>query len=196
VAGFEESGDGAGMTLQDLPDRKFDYIGQLDLAERQIRVLTKLRQEVNPKLLKRKVALMRLIQSRKAKGLSVWEKSGGVEMIGAGRELDAKVAEKVFGFTVDMEFSDTPLGPRVKALIDKYDEYGTLPAYSTDIADAWKVVELFKNTGYHVGIDTVREGWRCIIRGAEPFMSSTLTNQVEARAKTAPLAICEAALKV
>jgi len=61
----------------------------------------------------------------------------------AGRELDARIAEAVFGYTLDYEFADlhVPPAPHVKELRDQYDEWGILPAYSSDIAAAWLVVE-------------------------------------------------------
>lgn len=58
----------------------------------------------------------------------------------AGRKMDALVAEKVMGLKVDYEFNEI-LEPRVPFLVDKYDEWGYLPNYSTDIAAALQVVE-------------------------------------------------------
>lgn len=54
-----------------------------------------------------------------------------------GRELDALVAEKVLG------------KPRVDGLIKPPDDisYG-VPAYSTDIAAAWEVVEYLEKKGF------------------------------------------------
>ncbi len=58
-----------------------------------------------------------------------------------GRELDVLVAEKVFRYTLDYEFEEIHGAPCVKELRDQYDEWGILPSYSTEIGDAWLVVE-------------------------------------------------------
>jgi len=59
------------------------------------------------------------------------------------RELDAKIATAIFGYTLDYEFADLMFdkAPCVKELRDQYDEWGMLPNYSTDIAAAWLVVD-------------------------------------------------------
>lgn len=62
-------------------------------------------------------------------------------MMDAGRELDALVALQIFRYTLDYEFADTLGAPCVRELRDQYDEWGMLPHYSTDMADAWLVVE-------------------------------------------------------
>lgn len=59
----------------------------------------------------------------------------------AGRELDALVALQIFRYTLDYEFADTLGAPCVRELCDQYDEWGMLPHYSTEIGDAWLVVE-------------------------------------------------------
>lgn len=51
------------------------------------------------------------------------------------RALDARVAEAM-GLVVDHEFDE----PAVHALRDRYDEWGMLPHYSTNMSDAWIVV--------------------------------------------------------
>ncbi len=113
-----------------------------------------------------------------------------------GRELDARIAETVFGYTPDYEFADlhVPPAPHVKELRDQYDEWGILPAYSTDIAAAWLVVEELRargiwleelsgryETSYRAGFS-----WRDPERGVR---------YQQAMADTAPLAICRAALE-
>ena len=103
----------------------------------------------------------------------------------AGREMDALVAEKVMGWKrvphahPEIEAAGgmwlTPRGPRM------------CPAYSTDIAAAWGVVEWFTRRSYTVALHTTHsDGWVCSIRGA--LLADT------AQAPTAPLAICRAAL--
>ena len=108
----------------------------------------------------------------------------------AGRELDALVAEKVFGVPHGDCF-DTYGGKRCV----KHDEYGGPQCYSTDIAAAWEVVEKLIALGYwfdvawngesaQVDLDCkvpTRMGWDRVVDG--------LT------ASTVPLAICRAALR-
>lgn len=74
-------------------------------------------------------------------------------MMKAGRELDALVAEKVFGLKVDYEF-DEPFAP---ALRDRYDEYGLVPHYSTSIEAAWDIIE------------HMRDQWTAATEGVDGF---------------------------
>lgn len=91
----------------------------------------------------------------------------------AGRELDALVAEKVFGYV----FADA-----------------FLAHYSTDIADAWQLIErhphyvyvIRSNEDKYTGKWKEHMTWRCRFYAPEKF---------EIEADTAPLAICLAALK-
>ena len=57
------------------------------------------------------------------------------------RELDAEIAERIFGYTLDYEFADMMFdgAPCVKELRSRDDEWGVLPFYSTEIGDAWLV---------------------------------------------------------
>lgn len=86
----------------------------------------------------------------------------------AGRELDKYVAEYVMNWN----------GPFEK----------DMPHYSTNIADAWTVVEKIKETGYEVEI---KDGFK-----AECSIYSQSTGRVVTimRAETVPLVICMAAL--
>jgi hypothetical protein len=65
--------------------------------------------------------------------------------IKVNRELDAEIATKVFGYNLDYEFADEMGAPCVPDLRDQYDEWGMLPNYSTDIADAWEVFTHCRN---------------------------------------------------
>lgn len=115
----------------------------------------------------------------------------------AGRELDALVGEKVMGFTLDYEFEEITNAPNVKELRSKDDEWGILPNYSTDIAAAWQVVEMFRRgVAGHVAAyiemhvsDAVR-GNDCSCSISAPDLA-----EVVAFANEMPLAICLAALK-
>lgn len=107
----------------------------------------------------------------------------------AGRELDALIAEKVMGLKVDYEFEGFG-GLRVPSLVDKYDEWGYLPDYSTDISAAWQVVEKF----YSMKLDKYSNGqeWRCYLVGVRDGKNADATGVAD----TAPLAVCRAALLV
>lgn len=105
----------------------------------------------------------------------------------AGRELDAEVATKVMGWSVELI-----VGPR-----DAFEEwrdpqgwrYGPDPKpYSTDIAAAWQVLEHVSASGWLWQIDMATEGgWKVLIDHPDGRIRS-------ARADAAALAICQAAL--
>lgn len=122
----------------------------------------------------------------------------------AGRELDALVAGRVMGERVesrrfvfrnygDWMYSDTAdydEGPCIPVDAVK----GYLPAYSTDIAAAWLVVEKMREAEWCGALDSLGfDGaeWRCVLwatHGDDP------TTFHHGRGHTAPLAICRAAL--
>ncbi len=84
----------------------------------------------------------------------------------AGRELDALIAEKVMGW-------DSRCIPK---------------PYSRDIGYAWQVVEkVLSDVKGHVDLSIEPDGVNCIISG--------YTFDAGETADTAPLAICQAALK-
>lgn len=116
-----------------------------------------------------------------------------VDEMQAERELDALIAEKVMGYTLDYELAENYDGPTVKELRDKYDENGILPYYSSDIADAWQVVLQFVPSE-HFSLYTVGPIWYCFFR-LDPEQDKSYHNRFESREYTAPLAICRAALK-
>jgi hypothetical protein len=106
-----------------------------------------------------------------------------VEGIGmkAGRELDALIAEKVMGTNV-FDFKGLPSYWDANIRRD-------IPHYSTNIADAWLVVEKLVKQCYQFGLANESDGkYFCSLffDGAGTFEES---------AETAPLAICLAALK-
>lgn len=126
---------------------------------------------------------------------------GGVKV---SRELDAEVAEKVMGW---QWFPAEPERPNVQYLRrpDRF-LYGAvrdsgkvllmsgLPAYSTDIAAAWLVVDHLRERGIWLEELTGRyeTSYRAgfMWRGDHPFSP----NYVQEFGDTAPLAICRAAL--
>ena len=99
----------------------------------------------------------------------------------AGRELDALIAEKVMGFRKHHAHGYLRNAP------------GEEPHYSTNIADAWEVVERLVSTpgpnGDHHSVQVDYSG------GAVVVIDENEDWQVSAIAGTVPLAICLAALK-
>lgn len=99
--------------------------------------------------------------------------------MGAGREVDALLLQRVFGINCGSK----------QGYDELIDENGSVvPIYSADISAAWKVVKhLSKKYGVNVYED---EGAPCECKlhkwSSEP--------NHEAEAETAPLAICRAAL--
>ena len=125
----------------------------------------------------------------------------------AGRELDALVAEKVMGFPYGQQHgeirensSGSPFCSICKVAGswrdgDLFSE-PCIQHYSTDIADAWQVVEKLREQGFNFGIQHP-----CRRHGGQAFVyfhrygGSTIGHQSTALADTGPRAICLAALK-
>jgi len=116
----------------------------------------------------------------------------------AGRELDARIAEDVFGRDIrKIEFAskyELPIYRYEGTDINSGDS--KIPHYSTQIADAWPVVEKLKEKWGSIDIrgDGDNEwvvGWNC---DGMFFLDDTFAGAVYA--PTAPLAICLAALAV
>ena len=63
------------------------------------------------------------------------------------RELDVAIAEKVMGWKLDYEFADFMGAPIVPHLRDQYDEWGTLPEFSTNLTDAHSILPRIKELG-------------------------------------------------
>lgn len=97
----------------------------------------------------------------------------------AGRKLDALVAEKVMGFS-DVHEHIYSSGEKQWV----HGDFRSLPRFSTDISDAWKVVEKFIEGEFPIDCElhTTVMGWYCDLGDGS------------ANAETAPLAICRAAL--
>ncbi len=97
-----------------------------------------------------------------------------------GRELDALVAEKVMGWKMDA--SAVWHGPGPSCLV--------LPHYSTDIADAWEIVEKLQS-----------QDWACILDNVKDFLGNWQAHfekdrrACTAESESAPHAIALAALK-
>jgi len=98
-----------------------------------------------------------------------------------GRELDALIAEKVFGLEVEWKegFGSKEVFP-VSRLT-------AIPEYSTDIAAAWLVVEKLKGREPSIAYEGEKYGWE---------VSLTINHEIFCiYGKSAPHAICLAALK-
>lgn len=135
----------------------------------------------------------------------------------AGRELDARVAEKVMDLRQPDDFGTTE---RHQWARDDESEYGTYyckrcfaqsqawaneadlvagpcdhepPPYSTNMTFAWPVVERLRERGFDVDV-TARPGWQYGCRVAPKGAFNTPAVKFEA-ADSAPMAICLAALR-
>lgn len=108
----------------------------------------------------------------------------------AGRDLDALIAEKVMGLRVE---PCRKIG-EPRAIANEHGHFERfIPHYSTDIADAWEVVEKLHMQADEEGdvilsinVSKERVGYRCEILCFEAAYVHD--------ADTAPLAICLAAL--
>lgn len=123
-----------------------------------------------------------------------------------GRELDAKVAVEIFGWSHVAEYGTNAFDPALnmwfgvppgRQFVTLNDEPhlpsmidNPLPHYSTSIADAWPVVEEIKNRGkvFVVKADGLMRG------DFQPAYLAWCGNMEVVRAVTAPEAICKAAL--
>lgn len=102
------------------------------------------------------------------------------------REIDRLVAEKVMGWKIDEQVSNDD----VVAVFDEKGNWGTFKPTEW-IQDAWQVVEKFDKTDFRV----VRNYRGNYSAGLMYWNKDTMV-KVEAKAETAPLAICLAALEV
>lgn len=115
----------------------------------------------------------------------------------AGRELDAEIAERIFGWTRVTCVGHHPyaMGLKPGGNLKNINHYGDVPNYSTDIAAAWEAVEKLRASGLSFTINAYGQ------RGEEAnpttwycwFGDDKNASQIGA---TAPLAICRAALAV
>lgn len=133
--------------------------------------------------------------------------------LAAGAELDAEIAQRVFGLRVEWDdeecSSATPgakwvYGSEYWAVSVPYvyhseddDEGEYLQSYSSDIAAAWLVVEAMRARGYsfEVGCNPDRKKTGYESTFWEPYEKGKMVRMWEAEADTAPVAICRAALK-
>jgi hypothetical protein len=116
----------------------------------------------------------------------------------AGRELDRLIAEKVFGWR-NLEWHKANHDRRFYSPEGWYgegpdDKCFLAERYSTDIRDAWQVVEKLREGKLDVMLGTCDGGWHCRIAtdAGTPSFWREVADEVE---DTAPLAICGAALE-
>lgn len=141
--------------------------------------------------------------------------------LSAGRDLDALVAERVMGDGV--QWMRTALSDNdPHQMVEGHKGWGRVPSYSTSIASAWLVVEkmdewkfeVSRHNGQSEGVtrDALIDGerqrvttsrkvhparpyYRVLIMKASREHYGCWSGSAEARADTAPLAICIAALR-
>jgi hypothetical protein len=111
--------------------------------------------------------------------------------VNPGRELDALVAEKVMGLPKPWQKYMIEDGARDWFYERGLDSYGMskhhrVPSFSTDIADAWAVVERLKDTHYNFQLENDQGE-------IEPWIACF--GQKSAVSSSAPHAICLAALR-
>lgn len=108
-----------------------------------------------------------------------------------GRELDALVAEKVMGYHVEVHH---PMGLVLpEPYISRAGALVLCPAYSTDIAAAWGVMDRLKadKDNYFIELIWDYDNWYCPVTTHSVDKQKLLTGW-----SSAPLAICLAALRV
>jgi hypothetical protein len=118
-----------------------------------------------------------------------------IDQLEAGPELDALIAEKVMGWTgveksnnVGWELQGYPPNPKK---LHRAGGAHLVPDYSTEIPAAWLVVE---KLGFLFTIGRQTNGYIVVIYSNNPNLTQTDGCGIGG-AKTAPLAICRAALK-
>lgn len=110
----------------------------------------------------------------------------------AGRELDALIAEKVFGITTRWRDGSNYGGDPTRYL-----EYGKqtlgvgtqVPNYSTDILAAWEIVEAMKSNGFQFAIYNIPSGV-FTVRFEKDLKLYSMDSET-----SIPYAICLAALR-
>ena len=138
----------------------------------------------------------------------------------AGRELDAEVAEKVIGWTVERDWPSERVGGEWFAYEpsrgevysfhrrenyertehwyrhpDNRDYLVLVPSFSTSIADAWLVVEKMRERGIYIDLRASSSGYFAMWSRAGRDDEDIWVTGSSHMADDAPLAICLAALK-
>lgn len=115
----------------------------------------------------------------------------------AGRELDAVIAQTLFGYKRPGPESPvgwlckTNMGPFADCDCESHLESEKCPDYSTNMEDAWQVVEKLRRDGYEVELDGFdlcgNAIWECVLNGHG--------HEYGGKSKEPAEAICRAALK-
>lgn len=115
----------------------------------------------------------------------------------AGRELDVEVAEKVMGWKEVSLIDGGVPGTRMmgRPPLEPTHIYG-VPYYSTEITDAWEIVEKLKKKNYTFKLEENSSGWVARFYLTQYIQGNNHTIQAaRANSDSAPLAISLAALK-
>lgn len=114
-----------------------------------------------------------------------------------GRELDRLVAEKVMGWVWKEQIGALPGCAKSKWLFNPDGKIQDVPYYSTDIADAWLVVEHLSKDRHWFDIGrTVRGSIEDVRARVTHWQWTACVDQyIYAHADTAPHAICLSALR-
>lgn len=129
---------------------------------------------------------------------------GGVAGLEAGRELDSLVHRRVMELPVVPDAWGLPMQPGDHWTSDPHGTYtGTptttgspIPAYSTDIAAAWEVVEKLRERRIFLSVDAHWDRFDVDAAiGPSLVVAADFWERAFATADTAPLAICRAALR-
>lgn len=116
--------------------------------------------------------------------------AGDIDAIPAGRELDALIAEKVFGVTIIEQTDSNLIFYDYRARLNK--EPFTVKHYSNDIAAAWEVVNEMHRKGYWIVL------YDYIIQNHDKpyqFVFSRNGQQSASNSSSVELAVCLSALK-
>jgi hypothetical protein len=108
-----------------------------------------------------------------------------IDTMPAGKDMDVLIAEKVMGWKLawgDWTHWDTTPDAPERCI-------GFLPSFSSEIEDAWQVMEKMRLSIVPISIAPIGKGWMA-------SKNSYFADHETCHAATASLAICRAALKV
>ena len=120
----------------------------------------------------------------------------------AGRELDKLVAENVMGWRECKVGIEQDIKGLVGFGLDRQGQFRrSFPEYSTNIADAWLVVEEMAKRSNALALQApgstdMNEAYRDFTRWTADFDTNNIRVHTEAEGDTAPHAICLAALRI
>ena len=117
-----------------------------------------------------------------------------ISKVHAGREMDMLIAVEVMGWRVDAETAYSPSGSANARQVEMGEPW--LPYYSTDMSDAWMVMEKMESHPDEILLSLSRHGTthENLVWGATFRECRGQQKDFYFEANTAPLAICRAAL--